>query len=402
MKREPSANTGEPKLFTRQFVLLCLSSVLFMSSFNMIIPELPTFLTALGGEQYLGLNIALFTLMALISRPFSGRLVDTMGRVPVMVIGATMSSICGLFYPFVGSVLAYFALRTLHGMSTGFKPTGTTALLADIVPSHRRGEALGYLGISGSVGMAGGPALGGLVALHWGQNEMFYLSSFMALASVLVVLGMKETLPNPVRFRPGLLRVSWNQVYEPRVMAPTVVMALLTVAFGTVLTITPDLSDHLGLLNRGSYMSVFVLCSLMMRIVAGKLSDRLGREPVLKIGVCFVIAGMVVTGLATTQTVFLIGAALYGTSVGINAPTLFAWTVDLATEEERGKAMATMYIGLELGIGGGALMSAFIYDNNPANFDSTFWACGAIAAIALAYLLVLRKLSGPLALPEDA
>ena len=64
--------------------------------------------------------------------------------------------------------------------------------------------------------------------------------------------------------------------------------------------------------------------------------------------------------------------------------------------------MATMYIGLEGGIGLGALFSAYIYDNNPANFDVTFWASAIVAGVALGYLLVLRKLRGVLALPEDA
>ena len=51
----------------------------------MIIPELPAFLTSLGGEDYKGLIIALFTLTAGISRPFSGKLADTIGRVPIIL-----------------------------------------------------------------------------------------------------------------------------------------------------------------------------------------------------------------------------------------------------------------------------------------------------------------------------
>ena len=77
----------EPRLYTSQFWLLCLSHVLFASSFTMIIPELPDYLTSMGGAEYKGLIISLFTLTAGISRPFSGKLTDTVGRMPVMVIG---------------------------------------------------------------------------------------------------------------------------------------------------------------------------------------------------------------------------------------------------------------------------------------------------------------------------
>lgn len=390
-----------PKLFTRQFYLLCLSSVLFMASFNMIIPELPAFLTALGGEQYLGLNIFLFTLMALASRPFSGRLVDSIGRVPVMIFGALMSSACGLFYPFVGSLFAYFALRTVHGMSTGFKPTGTTAYLADVVPAQRRGEALGYLGMSGSMGMAAGPAVGGWVAKVWSQEAMFFLSSGVALLSVVVLLGMSETLKNRQRFRLGLLRVPLNEIVEPRLLGIASIMFLICIPFGAVLTITPDLSDHLGITNRGAFMTVFVVCSFVVRFLAGRASDRLGRKVVLQVGIITLIAAMILLSLATNKWLFFGSAAIYGIAVGINAPTIFAWTVDLSLEAKRGLAMATLYIGLELGIGLGALISAWVYGNDPSQFAVTFLICAISGALGLIYLLRIRSIPGYWGLPEE-
>ncbi|WP_416866517.1 MAG: hypothetical protein ACMVP2_02035 [Imperialibacter sp.] len=54
----------QQKIYTWQFMLLCFSSLLFFSSFNMIIPELPAFLTSIGGGDYKGLIISVFTLTA--------------------------------------------------------------------------------------------------------------------------------------------------------------------------------------------------------------------------------------------------------------------------------------------------------------------------------------------------
>ncbi len=124
----------------------------------MIIPELPEYLTLLGGAEYKGLIISLFTITAMLSRPFSGKLADKIGRVPVMIFGASVCLVCSLFYPIVTTLAGFFLLRLVHGFSTGFTPTGTTAYLADIVPAHKRGEAMGLLGTATAVGMAGGPA----------------------------------------------------------------------------------------------------------------------------------------------------------------------------------------------------------------------------------------------------
>ncbi|HMQ62313.1 MAG TPA: hypothetical protein PKE06_16675, partial [Flavilitoribacter sp.] len=72
--------TAQARLYTTPFLLICVSHFLFGASFNMLIPELPAYLTSLGGAEYKGLIIALFTVTAGISRPFSGRLTDTVGR----------------------------------------------------------------------------------------------------------------------------------------------------------------------------------------------------------------------------------------------------------------------------------------------------------------------------------
>jgi MFS family permease len=87
---------GNEKIYTRPFWLLCVSSLLFFASFNMLIPELPSFLTSLGGAQHKGLIISLFTLTAMISRLFSGKLADKIGRVPAIIFGAVVCLLCTL------------------------------------------------------------------------------------------------------------------------------------------------------------------------------------------------------------------------------------------------------------------------------------------------------------------
>jgi MFS family permease len=137
------------KTYTAQFWLLCLSSLLFFASFSMLIPQLPSYLTSLGGGEYKGLIIGLFTLTAMASRPLSGKLADKLGRIPVMIIGAVVCFICGLLYPVLSTVAGFLLLRLVHGFSTGFSPTGATALVADIIPAHKRGEAMGIVGTAG-------------------------------------------------------------------------------------------------------------------------------------------------------------------------------------------------------------------------------------------------------------
>lgn len=378
---------NKKSIYTFQFILLCTSTFLFFSSFNMIIPELPNYLQSMGGGEYIGFIIGLFTLTAGISRPFSGKLTDTIGRKPVMIFGATVCFIMGFAYPLANAVVVLLAIRLLHGFSTGFTPTGTSAYVADVVPSSRRGEAMGMIGLCSSLGMACGPAIGSTLANEASIEVMFYASSVAAIMSVLILAGMHETLENRESFRPSMLKLKRKEIFEPAVLAPCIVLLFTTFSYGAVLTLTPEKSDALGMENRGIFFMFFTAASVAVRFFAGKVSDKVGRVPVLKVGAGVLIISMLLIGFSESVVVFLLGGVLFGLSTGVSSPTVFAWTVDLSHEKQRGKGLATMYISLEAGIGFGAVISGWIYGNNPAYLPYAFGIAALLAAAALVYLL---------------
>lgn len=352
----------------------------------MIIPELPSYLTSLGGAEYKGLIISLFTLTAAISRPFSGKLADTIGRIPIMIIGAAVCFVIGFVYPLVGSVAGFLFLRLLHGFSTGFKPTGTSAYVADVVPMDRRGEAMGILGVFGSLGIAAGPALGGIIASTYSTDIMFYASSGFAIFSVIILLGMKETLPGKQKFQWHQLYISRGDLFEPRVMAPSIIMFLSAYSFGVVLTIIPDFSDFLGVENRGFFFASFTAASILVRVLAGKISDKYGRTAVLRVSTLTVMCAMILVGSSQSVFSFLLSGAFLGIAAGMNSPTIFAWTIDLSDPLRRARAMATMYISMEIGIGLGALISGFMFNNVASRIPYTFYLGGIMAGLAFIYL----------------
>jgi len=380
-----------PSFFTLDFVLLCASSFLFFSSFNMIIPELPSYLSSLGGEDYKGYIIALFTLSAGISRPFSGKLADRIGRIPVMMAGAGVCFLVGLLYPLLSFVSGFLFLRFVHGFSTGFTPTGAAAYVADSVPYSKRGEAMGLHSLFGSLGMAAGPAFGGWLATVFPLETIFYVSAFTAIFSILILLKLKETLPTKEPMSWKLFRLNKDEIIEKRVLVPAGILSLLAFSFGVVLTIIPDFSEHLGISNKGLFFGVFTLSSLGIRLIAGRTSDRWGRVPVMRASSVAMIAAMVCIAFST-QKIHLLGAGvLFGCAVGMYSPTTAAWVIDRSLDAFRGRALATMYIFLEAGIGIGALTSGYLFANKSANFQLVFLFSAGVAAIAFVILLVVKR-----------
>ena len=379
------------KFYTLNFWLLCASSFLFFSSFTMIIAELPDYLKGMGGEDYLGLIVSLFTLTAGLSRPFSGKLTDRWGRVPVMIVGAMVSGAAALLYPISTTVFGFLFVRLLHGFSTGFKPTGTSAYVADIVPANRRGEALGILSMFGTIGMAAGPAVGSFIFLQYDINTLFYVSSFAAIGSVVILFGMKETLEPREKFKFSLLKINRSDLYEPAVLVPSIVMVLTTFSFGTVITLSPDFSEFLGITNKGLFYTFFTGSSLLVRVIGGRLSDRFGRVVVLRFSTMTLFVAMLTIGFASTPFQYFAGAFLFGIGYGLNSPTLFAWTIDLSPDKSRGKGISTLFIFLEIGIGLGALIMGTIYKGVDERFPLLFGCAGLFSLIAFVYLLTKKR-----------
>ena len=384
---------AKDSFYTVQFILLCCSNFLFASSFSMMIPELPGYLTQIGGAAYKGYIIALFTLMAGISRPFSGKLTDTIGRVPVMIFGSLVCVICSLLYPMLTTVSGFLFLRFLHGFSTGFKPTATSAYGADVVHESRRGEALGALSIGYTIGMSAGPLIGSYLVNAFSYHIMFYVSAAFAFGSVVILYNIKETLATAQKFRIKHIHIKKHEVFELTALKPAIVMFLLAFSSGCIMTLAPDLSEWLGLHNKGLFFAFYTLSSLIIRFLAGKSSDKYGRMPVLIVSALALAIAMVLLSLTRSVFMFMLSAAIFGLSWGTNGPTIAAWTVDLCSIENRGKAIGSMYIALEAGIGIGALFSAWVYNNQAVNFVYAFILPAILALIALALMVIWRSRS---------
>ena len=391
-------------MFSSQFWVLCTSTVLFMASFGMVMPELPGFLTELGRPDLIGWIVGLFTVGAFLSRFFSGRIADRAGRRPVMLFGTWVTMIAGLGYIGVGAITgkavwsgvpvavwAFLTLRLLHGMSTGFRPTGTTAFLTDITPLNRRGEALGYLGVAGNAGMAGGPAIGSWLTVQYGYNAMFIVSTLFGLIALVMTLRLPETLPEGRRVKWSDLHVWKGDVMDLSAWPAALGLFPVAFAFGTFLTISPDFVSSLGYVYKGSFNTVIVIASISMRLIAGRASDRRGRVPLMLIGGALLAIGMFGLSVVETKAMAALFGVIYGMSIGINMPTIMAWTADLARPGRVALALGTMLMSLEVGIGVGAVFSGYQFQGDLSAISSLYAFAGGLGLFGFVVLLIFRN-----------
>ncbi len=372
--------------YSYQFWFLCLNALLFFTALNMALPEFPNWLSRLGGAEHKGYIIGLFTAVAALSRPLGGRLADRIGRLPVMYFGAAVSFICFVSYPHFQTVFLFLLLRSIHGLAVGMHPTGLFALSADIIPADKRGQGVGILSMTASVGMALGPGLGGYLSQYISMFWLCNICALFALISLLSVRAMHETLPEPQPFRWREISLRWSEVFEPRVLLPSVIIIFGSYSFGTMLTLTPDWLMLLGEKNKGLFLTVSTMTSIISRLLSGSISDRYGRVNLLMVSTFVQFVTLLGISHVTNLMELLVGAAFMGLAYGVFSPTLTAWAIDLSHTEHRGRAMATVYVALEIGIGLGALISGYLFKNTLATLSLPMQIC-AFCSLAACMIL---------------
>ncbi len=359
----------------------------FMLSFNLILPEMNQFISALGGAAYKGSIIFLFSIAAGLSRPYAGKFADIMGRKKTMNIGLLITILVSLAYPFTRSIGLLFALRFIHGLSAGFSPTSATALLTDLLPEKRRGAAMGIWGTFISLGIGIGQALGSYIYSQSNYDVLFLSAAGFGFIAVIFSALIKETLVNKQAFSWSILKLKTQDIIEKPVKPAALIMFLTAISSGMIFVLTPDVSDFLQIGNKGYFFGIYVLTTIFMRLFFSSLSDRIGREQTLLIGCLFLITSMLLLANAQTQISYTLAAAVFGLATGISSPTLFAWTADLSLPERRGTGSGTMFIALEGGILFGSGLTFIFYTNTLESAQLLFNIAGGFAVVALIALI---------------
>ena len=333
--------------YPKEFWIMCGGALFFFLSFNIILPELSNFLKLLGGQEHLGWIIPSFSICALIARPFSGWITDNLGRKWAMIGGCIFCIIAGIFYPFVGTVTAFFLVRAIHGFSTGFTPTGFTAFTSDTVKPEFRGRAMGWQGTFNNIGTSLGYGLGALLVIQFNSTVLFISSAVFAVIALILFSMLPETKPEEAARK---FEFKIQNLFYVKAWKPAFLMFLVCISLGSVLTIMPDYTIELGFANKGLYLTIYISFSLIFRMFSGRISDAWGRAYSTAIGTLAQVISMALLILNPFEYAFFVSAFFYGIGQGFNAPSLFAWASDTAQANNRGQALASLFMMLEFGI----------------------------------------------------
>jgi len=344
-------------IFTRDFTLVFLANLANFLGFYLLMATLPLYVAHYVGREWMvGLILGVFGITGVVVRPLIGRLSDLRGGKVWMLAGAAVLLGAMLLFTRAHGAPSLFLLRVLQGIGWATFGTAASALIALIAPARRRGEAMGYFGISTNVAMAVAPAVGVLiVGAHARYTELFLASAG------LVLLAGACALPVGNRRAEAHTPAAGLQGYVLRsALFPSLLAGISTLTYASVVFFLPQYTEHFRLGNAGLFFTVLAIVLVLTRGPLGWLSDRVGRAWVVGPGLLISAAGAALLALWPTPIMLLVAAAIYGIGTAAVQPTLMAMATDGAGPAQRGAAMGTYTTAFDLGIGVGASLWGWI------------------------------------------
>ncbi|MFZ5648725.1 MAG: MFS transporter [Bacillota bacterium] len=345
-------------LWTKDFILICLVNMMMFTSFYFLLPTLPVFVTDVlkGDESNVGYIIGVLSLTAVMVRPLSGFMLDVAGRRKILIYAFIAFSLAMAAYNFVTSLTLLFTLRALHGISWGFSTTGAGTVAADVVPPSRRGEGMGYYGMSNTLAMAVGPSLGLYILNAAGFNTLFIASFAVAVAGVLLVLGISyREIKNPEK-----VKISLDSFFEPRVFSLSGILFFTAVVYGGIVSFITLYGKELGIKNAGTYFLAYALTLMLVRPVAGKAFDKNGPKLVMAVGFGAIFLSFLLLFSASGPELFILSAVAMGIGFGAVHPSVMAMAINKVPPSRRGAANGTIFSSFDLGIGIGSIILGFV------------------------------------------
>lgn len=380
--------TKADRIWTKDFVLICLANFFIFLGFQMTLPTLPLFVKALGGsDQSIGIIIGIFTFSALILRPFAGHMLESKGRRFVYMIGLAIFVLSVGSYGFIASISLLLLLRMVQGIGWGFSTTATGTIATDLIPSKRRGEGMGYFGLSGNIALAFGPSLGLYLADMISFSQLFLIAAALGLIALLLstTIHYKQVEESPDK----AVTVKFD-IFEKTAIQPALLLFFITFTFGGIASFLPLYAAEKQVSGIESYFLVYAIFLMLSRTFAGKIYDTKGHIYVFLPGTAMIFIAMLLLAWLPNTLFLLVAAGLYGLGFGSVQPALQAWAVDKAPANRKGMANATFFSFFDLGIGIGAILFgqlAFFF-----NYGVIYIAAaGSVMLSMILYISLLLK-----------
>jgi MFS family permease len=305
--------------------------------------------------------ISMYGLVNSAIQPVMGSLSDRLGRRKILIqVGLLIMGACTLSFIFADQFSVLLALRSLQGVGVAITVPASLALIAVATQKQTRGEAMGVYTMMRFVGFALGPVLGGYLYDQYGFNTAFIVgAAFIFFGMVLVQAWVKDL---PVKQSKSSPRFFDRRLLTAGILAASFATFVMASAFSMMATLEEQFNTMLNenAFEFGIAYGSLSISRLIFQVPLGRLSDRIGRRPLLIWGLILLAPITALLGFVTTTFQLVVLRLLQGVASSAIAAPAYAVAADLSSVGEEGKQMSIATAGFSLGIAVGPLIAGVL------------------------------------------
>ena len=380
------------RLWTKSFIMLMVGNLFVFMSFQMLIPTLPPYIKSIGASGLeIGLVTALFSIGAVLSRPFIGFMLEYKPRKSLVITGAIMLLLITILYPISQVVLIFLLFRFVHGLVWGWSTTVNGTAAVDVIPNSRLGEGMGYFGLSITIGMIIAPSLGIFLYKITSFTNLIYISAFLGVIAVILLTAVRYQTPEAVlNTRKEELKFSYiGSSVEKSSWFPAFITIIINLGYGSVVTFIVIFGQERGIEQIFLFYIFNAIMATLARPIAGKWFDEKGPFALVLLCTFMTFIGMWVLSFAHSSLFIAIAGVLFGVGFGCLIPTLQSWALLMTPAKRRGVANGMIFSSIDLGIG----LSGIIFGVLAQFVDtaSIFRIASLFLIVAIALVLIMER-----------
>ncbi|MBX2930388.1 MAG: MFS transporter [Chitinophagaceae bacterium] len=368
------------RLWSRNFINACVANFLVASSFYLLMPTIPIYLSMelKVPHAQIGLVLSSYAIALLIIRPFSGYLVDVYARKPLLMLGVSLFVCMFIGYYFAVTVLFFVILRFIHGMFWGLSSVSANTVAIDIIPSSRRAEGIGFFGVNMNIAMAIAPFVAVNIYDTYGFHFLITCTLLIGGVAIIVVSFIKVPQRKKLEKRPP---VSFDRFILIKGIPVLINQLFLSFGWGTLIAYSVLYGKEIAIQNSGIFFLFLASGIVLSRINSGKLVDKGHLHRVMVVAISIITIGFTSFALVQNIYAYCIAAFLLGIGYGTLFPALQTIYINMAPTSKRGTANSTYLTGFDVGIGTGMLVGGLLEDH--IGFSNMYLVTAGSCLIAL-------------------
>lgn len=381
------------KLWTNQYLIIILLSLVMFASFYMITAGFPIFVSTISDNPALA-GIMTTTLMtaSLITRFFASVIIQKVNMKWLLII-SLLYFLGTIALTFVNNSIGFLiVIRALQGIGFSMLTILVFTISSNIVPKSRLGEGIVFFAMSTSVGTTMGP----LIAIAYLANYSFRSMMVITLGLMSFAFVCSFFVKNPVRNEPASAQPTnkepfYKYMFDKRVLLPCIIVALNYMAIAGTVNFIGAFGNEIDV--GGKISQFFIAQAILMIIVrafSGKIFDKFGHRILIIPGAISGTVGLILLGLSTGMGMVWISGALFGIAYAIIHPIVQAWALTLVPPEKKATANSMLLIFIDFGLAIGSIGLGFLANNVGYGMTFTYSAAFMIIILVL-YLLGSRK-----------